>query len=126
MGAFHTAKQQARRRVHANFGVAALYRAAPEATWLPVTVRIHERFVKMGDIPGLDTAHMLDVAPKAIFTVAELDPETTPKRGGIISLSAGVAWKIGAAEQPDGETVTASIAPLPVDQTTGFPVPGDA
>ena len=122
MTAFRSLKERARRRIHTGFGVAALYRATPESDWVPVSVRIHQKVSKFGDIPGLETAHFLDIAPRVMFLVEDL-ADGTPRRGAIVSVSDSEAWVVGEADPADGITVTASVAHVPPAQLGSFEVP---
>lgn len=103
----------------------ALYRATPESAWVPVSVRIHEKWSRFGDMPGIDAAQIIDIAPRAIFLVEEI-PGGKPQRGAIVSVAAGEAWRVGDADSADDITVTASIARLSDEQATGLPLPSAA
>lgn len=122
---FRSLKERMRRTVHATLAEPALYRADPESDWVPVSVRVHRKQSLFGSIPGLDAAQFVDITPRMVFFAAELDGGE-PKRNAIVSIAAGEAWKVGAADPRDGETITAAVAPIPVEQTAAFPVPADA
>ena len=115
-------KERMRRAVHATHGVAALYRADPAASWVAVTVRVHDRLARFGDSPGLDAAQSVDISPRLVFLVEELDGGT-PRRGSIVSVAAGEAWLVGDADPADDITVTASASRVPPAQAESFPVP---
>lgn len=118
-------KERARRKVHATMADPALYRASPESEWVSVTVRIHEKWIKFGDLPGMDGAQVIDISPRAVFLVEEI-PGGKPQRGAIVSIVTGEAWRIGETDRADDITVTASVVHLSEEQAAGLPVPDAA
>lgn len=100
----------------------ALYRATPESAWVPVSVRIHEKWSRFGDIPGLDAAQIVDIAPRAVFLVEDI-PGGKPLRGAHLSVVEGEGYVLGEADQPDDITVTVAVSRLTAVQSAGFPVP---
>lgn len=122
---FRTIKERARRQVHSTMGLPALYRAEPASAWVPVSVRLHTGFSKFGDLPGLDAAQFLEITPKLIFLVEEIDG-AVPLRSAIVSIATGEAWRLGESSPPDGITISVEASRIPAAQTTGFPVPAVA
>lgn len=120
MSRFHALKQQARRDVHREMSLPAFYRASPTSEWQPVNVRLLRRTDKIGDIPGLEGATLIDMAPRMVFMRCEVE---MPVRNAVVSIGDGQAWRVGECEPPDGISITAQVAPLPAAQTVGYPVP---
>lgn len=117
---FRTLKDQARRDLHAVMLIPALYRATPDDEWLEVNVRLLRRSTKIGGIPGLEGATMVDLVPRMIFMRSEV---ALPTKNAIVSIAEGEAWRVGAADPADGITITCEVAPLPAAQTTELPTP---
>lgn len=120
MTGIRTHREAARRRVHDEFAVPALYRADPESDWAPVSVRIHTKVTKFGDLPGLETATFIDISPKMIFLVEDLDGGA-PQRGAFVSVVQGEAWRVGESDPADNITVTAAITRTSAAQAATFP-----
>lgn len=113
-------KRDARRRLHADLSVAALYIPVTGATPVPVTVRVHTKFSALGD---KEMAQRADIEPRLIFLASELPAPLRPKTG-VVSVEIGEAYRIEAADPvDDAGFITATVAQLPVAQTTGLPVP---
>lgn len=117
---FRALKDRARRDLHNHLQVPAYYRASASDAWVAVHVRHHRQTQRIGDYPGMEGALMRDLAPRLVFLRDEVP---LPARGGIVSISQGEAYTIGDCDPPDGISITAHIAPVPVAQTAGFPVP---
>lgn len=129
MSRFRDIKREARRDLHQELEVAALYIAEwplPDgATPVPVTVRIHTSFAALGDQKGtnFNSAEMLDRQPQMIFL---REQGVTPRRQAIVSVAPGEAYRIGVVQPADDITIKADIVVMPATQTTGLPVPEDA
>ena len=119
MSGFRAIKNQARRDLHAHAEIPAYYRASATDEWLPVEVRLHTQFNTGGDFTGFNAVQMHDISPRLIFM---RDQVAKPARGGIVSIEPGEAWQLGDALEPDGITIAVMAAPVPVAQTTGFPI----
>lgn len=115
-------KNQARRDLHAEAQIPAYYRASASDEWIPVEVRLHTNFTTGGELTGFQAAQMHDISPRLIFMRDQVDK---PARGAMVSIEEGEAWQLGDALEPDGITITVMAAPVPVAQTTDFPVRED-
>jgi hypothetical protein len=113
------ARQDARRRLHQEMGVPALYIFASEDP-VEVMVRIHDKSATIGDVPGLETIVMRDVELKLRFWRAELP---LPKRGAKVSVAEGEAYLLGEAGEPHGDTIDVSAVRLTDAEAAGLPVP---
>lgn len=114
------AKADARRRLHGEAAVPALY-ITGTGDPVPVTVRIHDKTALTGDIPGAETVELREQQTKIRFWRAEV-PQ--PKRGATVSVAEGEAYLIGDAFPPKGETIDATVVQLSVAEAAGLPVPG--
>lgn len=126
MGRFQSQMREARRKLHDYLHVPALYFPWPLGATVPrlVTVRVHERFLSLGDLAGANFhyAERRDSSPSAIFLRSEVDPV----RGMLISLEPGVAYRLDAVDPPDDITVTARIVRLGAKDLVGLPLPPQA
>lgn len=125
MSRFRDIKREARRDLHQELEVAALYIAEPGATPLPVTVRIHTKFAALGDQKGtnFNSAEMLDRQPQMIFL---LEQGVIPSRNAIVSVEVNEAYRIAVVHPRDDITMSAEIVALKKHETVGLPVPEDA
>lgn len=117
-------KEQARRQLHEKMSLPALYRAEPASEWEAVTVRLHEKWTRFGDIGSMDGAQMVEIPTRMVFLVEDFD-DGKPARSALVSIAEGEAFRVGEADEPDGLTIIASVARLPADQAAGLPVPDD-
>jgi hypothetical protein len=107
--------------------VDALYFALPYAEGdtqvIPITVRVHDTPVVLGDLKGtnFNYAEMEDNAPRIVFMRDEIEPV----RGMIVSVEPGVAYRVDTLRAPNDITVTARVVRLREQETAGLPVPGD-
>lgn len=129
MHEFHAARIKARRIVHETMSRPALcsmnFSLAPgdegyEAP-IPVTVRVHDKFVAQGDLAGTNFhyAERAEDAPRIIFLRGEIAPE----RGLYVSLETGLAYQVDHVDPADNITVTTRAVPLSAADCAGFPVP---
>lgn len=98
---------------------------------VPCYVRVHTKFVQLGDQKGtnLNSAETEATAPRLLFWRAEV-PE--PKRGGYVTISAAdagtghpEAYRLGVILPEDGVTITVRVAELPTNQHAGLIFPED-
>lgn len=126
MGAFREEIREARQILHEYMSMPAVYFRPPyEAGVTPVleiTVRVHDKFLALGDLKGtnFNYAEIEAIAPKAIFMLSEV----TPDRGCIISLESGVAYQIDHTHEADDITQKADVIKMAAAKTVGFPLPG--
>lgn len=121
MGDFRALKNQARRDLHNRMQIPAFYRATSADPWRAVHVRHQRQTQRIGDYSGApDGAAMRDLTPRILFMRDEV---AMPARGAVVSLARGEAYTIGECDPPDGLSITAHVAPVPVAQTAGYPVP---
>lgn len=121
MNVVREAKRQARRDLHTHLAVSALYILGSDAP-LPVTVRLQIQSQPLGDLKGTSFhyAERDESSPTAIFMRSEL---ADPKRGAIISVAVGEAYRIDTVLQPYDITIAAHIVPLSPAQASAYPVP---
>lgn len=126
MSRFREIKRKARRDLHQEMAVPALYRVTPNDEWEELTVRIHHHFARIGDGEGLETMRRQDVGSRLIFLRSDL-PESTgiPTRGAQVSVGEGEAYTVQPAAEPDDEFVTAFVSTLSAAACAGFPVPSE-
>ena len=110
-----------RRSLHREVSIPALYLYAT-APPVEVTVRIHDKNSLIGDIPGLAVSHTQDIATHLRFWRDEL---SLPRRGAKVSISDGVAYVLGEATEPYGDTIDVSATRLSAVEAAGLPLPPD-
>ena len=109
--------------------VPALYFADPFADDpLLITVRVHEKWVALGDLKGtnFNYAETADIAPRIVFMRNGVEAPyvaVEPQRGYIVSIEPGVAYRIDNVQPPDDITVTATVIALDAADTLDFPLP---
>ena len=112
---FREVKRRARRQLHARLAEPALYFAGPDATPVPVTVRLHLKFADVGG-PAPGYAEMSVVAPRVVFLAEQVAPSN---RGIVVTRDLG-AWRVESHEPADDVTITAEVARLSDAQATQF------
>jgi hypothetical protein len=117
--ALDAARQQARRDLHREMSVPALYIVGTEDP-VDVTVRRQTRVAKTGDIEGLDTA---EISVETVFLRFLIDELAQPKRNAIVSVAEGEAYRIDHALAPHGVTIDAAVTRLDTAEATGLPLP---
>lgn len=118
-------KRKARRDLHREMSVPALYIAAPGDAGVPISVRVHTKFDALG-IKDAENglAVRRESKPKLIFMRDELaEKGITPKRLAVVSVEPGEAYKLDNADAPDDITVTYFVTVLQANDTAGLPVP---
>lgn len=126
MSRFRDIKRQARRDVHSELYVAALYIPKAGATPVPCTVRVwRKREDPMtGDLPGFQGAAQMAVSEDRIrFFLPELP--AIRRVGAIVSVEPGEAYRIEFLYPEDDEWQTARVVPLKDAETIGLPLPVD-
>ena len=122
MGVFRDQIREARRTLHEDMSVPAMYfmEDSPDAA-IAITVRIHEQWMALGDLKGtnFNYAETESITPRIIFMLSEVDPE----RGAIVSVEPGVAYRVDTPLPPDDITVTATVSKLTPDEAVNFPLP---
>jgi hypothetical protein len=116
-------RRAARRALHKDRAVPALYIAAPGATPVEVTVRVWTQFGMIGRGIGTrpaENAEREEAKPKLIFSTDEI---TFIRNGAIVSVEAGEAYNVELAHPVDDTTITADVSRVPASQTVGLPVP---
>lgn len=122
MPGFRDIKREGRRDVHRELQVPALYIAAPGATPVGVTVRVHTKFDALGNQKGTNfhSAEMIERQPQIVFMRSE---GVVPARNAIVSVEPGEAYRIGPVSPPDDITITAIVTALTAAEAAGLPVP---
>jgi len=124
VGRFRELKREMRNVVHGEASVAALYIPVPNATPVPVTVRVHRR----SDMPNIGEssiyggeALMAITEDRLRFKRSEL-PEYL-RQGATVSVEAGEAYRVEFWYPLDDQFVTARVTPLLEADAAGLPVP---
>lgn len=118
-------KRKARRDLHREMSVASLYIAAPGDAGVPISVRVHTKFDALG-IKDAENglAVRRESKPKLIFMRDEMaEKGIVLKRGAVVSVEPGEAYKLDNADAPDDITITFFVTVLPANDTAGLPVP---
>lgn len=124
-GPFRQKLRKARTRLHNYMSVSALYFPLPyEEGVTPVqeiSVRVHDHWIAQGDLKGtnFNYAEMEDDSPRIIFMRSEIEPV----RNYIVSVAAGVVYRVDSIKAPNDITVTANCARLHPSEAAGLPVP---
>lgn len=123
MSKFRDIRDRARRSIHANFEVAAIYIDPEDDSEIELTIRTHHRTHNSGDVSGYDygPAERVETVPE-IVALAEA---VNPKRLGVFSLAADEAYRVETVMPVDGITVTTQVVRLrqsDIDEA-GYPVP---
>lgn len=117
MAGFRDLKRKMRRDVHRVMFVPALYYATPTSVPVAVTIRDHTKIAAAtnGALTGggaaASYAQTVEHEPKILFMVEQL-PAGKPRYGAIVSVEAGEAYRVEAADPADDITVTAKVARL--------------
>lgn len=117
--AFRDLKRQMRRDLHTEMLVPALYILTP-APPVAVNVRLHTTFAELGasQQPAYG-AQMAEATPKIRFDRTEV----IPKKGAIVSVATGEAYRVGVVQPADDEFQFAAVSRLTESEATGLPVP---
>lgn len=125
MGRFREIKREMRLAVHGEASVAALYIPVPNATPVPVTVRVHRR----ADMPNIGEssvyggeAMMAITEDRLRFKRSEL-PSHLRSGTPVVSVEDGEAYRVEFWYPRDDQFITARVTPLPVGEAEGLPVP---
>lgn len=115
-------KRRARGSLHSNMSVPALYTAVTGATPVDCTVRVWTSFAAIGQpvTGGQEYADRQDVTPKIRFLLAEIP---APRRGAVVSVETGEAYRVDHINAVDDEYVTAEVTRLTAAEAAGLPVP---
>jgi len=119
MSSLRDIKTRARRDLHQTMSIPANYYASRGAAAVPVTVRLHTKFDRLGELRGIPAAERSEVIPKAIF----LRSEITPVRNAFLVVDAEQSfsgeregYRLAVIEEPDGITQTANLTPMTAAQ----------
>lgn len=127
MGRFREIKRQMRSDVHREAGVAALYIPVPNATPVPVTVRVHRRLDgptigDAGSLSGFSNEAMMAITEDRLrFKRSDLPSHL--RVNAVVSVEAGEAYNVEFWYPRDDEFITARVTPLTEEQTAGLPFP---
>lgn len=113
-------RQEARRALHAEASRPALL-IIGAATPVDVCVRVHDKSMWVGEMPGMDGARFHDTELHLRFWLDDLDG--VPPRNAVVSVADGEAYRLGEAFDPHGSTVDVTATRLTVTEAVGLPVP---
>lgn len=125
MNSLRDIKRKARRDLHREMSVPALYIAVPGDAGVPITVRVHTKFDALG-MQGAESglAVRRESKPKLLFMRDELaDAGIVLKRNAVVSVEPGEAYRLDNADAPDDITVTFFVTVLTSNDADGLPVP---
>lgn len=121
-------KRAARRDLHEALKVPAIYLPpVDDPDPYPVHIRIHSKW----DATTMDSQTLQgtmvsrqSIFPKILFMRDELDAQgIILRRGGIVSVEAGEAYKLDNSEPPDDISISYFVTQLDPDATVNLPVP---
>ena len=125
-------RDRSRLALHRAMQVPAVFITADRQTYLDVTVRVHNRTQRFGDMTGFDYAPVERITP--VPEIVCLASEADPKRGDIFIISATEGYEVETSMPQDGITNTAQVTllkaaeiaphPKPGDDLSGYPLPG--
>jgi hypothetical protein len=117
-------KRFARRDLHAQMQVPAVYLATRSAQPVIVHVRLHNKFDRAGDVKGarMYPGEIENISPKIIFDLSEITPVT----GAVVSFEPGEAYNVDHLLPNDDTYQTASVTRLlEGPRSAGLPVPSE-
>lgn len=118
-------KRQMRRDVHREMSVPALLLLARGGTPHPVFIRgpHTKRPLTVGDLAGGGEgwAERVETQPRLLFWISQLP--FALRKGCIVSVEPGEAYRIEVADKPDGLTIYANVVELSAAEAAGLPVP---
>ena len=123
MGRLRDIKRQVRGSLHREMSAPALYIPVPDATPVPVTVRVWRKREDpvTGDLQSMHGAAQMAVSEDRLrFDLSEI---AVLRRNAIVSVEAGEAYQVEFLYPADLGYQTARVVPLPEAETTGLPVP---
>lgn len=124
MGTIRDIKRTARGGLHREMSVPALYIPAPDATPVPVTVRVWRKREDpaIGDMPGSNSTpgQMVVSEDRIRFDLCEL---SSPRRNAVVSVEPGEAYRIDYLYPADLGYQTARVVPLSATDADGLAVP---
>lgn len=123
MAGIRDIKRAARQRLHTAMAVPALYIPVQGATPVPCTVRFHTKFGALGQLNrDPEWAERAEAEPKIVFLASEVPAPRT--KTAVVSVEPGEAYRIENSDPvDDAGFILARVTKLPVNQTTGLPVP---
>ena len=103
-------RRKARRLLHDVLHQPAHYypNRNPAATPIVCGVRIHEHFVRAGDLAG--TSYEYSEHLENIPSIVVLRDEVSPDRTGVFSVAPGEAYEVDVVDAPDDITVRAFVS----------------
>jgi len=112
-------RRASRGRLHEALSVPAIY-IAPDSSETSCRVRVFDNTRLFGDVSGFDApAERYSEVPEIVSLVAEV----TPARGGVFSISAGVAYTVEVPMPADGITRKSQCTRMSETEASSLPVP---
>jgi len=122
MAGFHDDMREARAVLHDYMSRPALCFFDPaELNPRQVTVRVHEKWMALGDLKGtnFNYAEIEDVTPRIIFWRSMIEPVDKM----FVSIARGIAFQIDTVQPPDDVTITAFASRVPLAKCRNFRLP---
>lgn len=126
MGTIRDIKRIARGNLHRSMSIPSLYIPVPDATPVPVTVRVWRKREDpaVGDMPrqsdNMTVAQYLVTEDRLRFDLSEVP---VLRRLGVVSVEPGEAYRIDHLYPVDGTYQTARVVPLSAAEAADLPVP---
>lgn len=122
MGDYRERMRAGRQQLHERMSTPAIYLpVAGSRSQTLISVRVHQFWKALGDLKGtnFNYAETEDINPRIVFLLSEIHP----KRGSIVSVAPGEAYRVDLVLPPDGITVTAKVVKFTAEEARAFPVP---
>lgn len=119
-------KRRARRDLHDEMQVPAMFLVDLLSPGVLIHVRVHVKFDQVGKITARNSEWMLveDKAPEIVFMRDELaEKGLTLVRNVVISVEVGEAYTIDRLKAPDDISITAVVNVMRPEDTEGLAVP---
>jgi hypothetical protein len=95
---------------------------ADAADPVDVCVRVHDKSMWVGEMPGVDAARFHDTETHIRFWLDDL-PGGVPPRLAVVSVAEGEAYRLGEAYDPHGATIDVTATRLSVSEAAGLATP---
>ncbi|MDR3474327.1 MAG: hypothetical protein P4M09_21970 [Devosia sp.] len=127
MQSFRDIKRSARTGLHEIMRTRVVYLAEEGDEGIPAWARLHTKFGLIANSAGPDgLAARRELKPRIIFMRSEMAAlGISLKRGGIVSVETGEAFKLDNQDAPDDITVTWFVTVVGPNAAAGLPVPSD-
>ena len=118
-------KRRARGDLHREMSVPSLYFVTPSATPVSCDVRVWLKSENQtsGDLQGFQGAERADPEDRVRFNLADFPPSRQPRRGAVVSVEPGEAYRVDHLYPVDGTFQTARVTRLDRAEADTYAVP---